>query len=80
MLAALGSLLEDTAVGFDGFPMRFYKEFWDVLGKEVLAIFAEYYEKVSWCRSLNSTFISLIQKEDGVVKIRDFFLISLGSL
>lgn len=74
---ALKCLKEEKAPGPDGFPIRFYIEFWNVLGNDVSRALEEFHSKGALCRSLNSSFITLIPKKPQPVDIRDYWPISL---
>lgn len=63
VMGAINSLCYDKAPGPDGFPMKFYKEFWHEVGKDVMNALEDFHRKDSLCRSLNTLFISLIQKK-----------------
>lgn len=65
ILGALKSMEEDKAPGPDGFPTKFLIACWEVVGKDVLDVFFEFYYKDQWCKSLSATFISLIPKKNG---------------
>lgn len=43
----------------------------------VMAVFADFHAKNSWCRSLNTTFITLIPKKKRAAKLKEFRSISL---
>lgn len=72
VLAELTSMPDDKAPESDTFPMRFYIEFWDVLRLDILATFADFHDKVAWCRRLNSRFIFPIPKKTAAIELRDF--------
>lgn len=81
MLAAICSLKEDKAPGLDGFPIKFYAEFWEVIGEDVMAALNEFNQSVAWCWSLNSSFLAVILKKKGAAEMKDFRPITLlGSL
>lgn len=77
VVTALHSLKEDKAPGPNGFPSRFYVEFWDTIGTDVMEVMREFHESASWCRSLIASFISLIPKKAGVEEIKDYRPISV---
>lgn len=79
VLEALASLKEDNAPGPDGFPMKFYKVFWEVIKDDVMAVLSDFNQRASWCRSLNLNFISLIPKKNGAKVLNDFRPICLLS-
>ena len=67
----------DKALGLDGFSLAFYHHCWEVVERNVLAVFEEFYQHSKFEKSLNATFISLIPKKNGASNIRDFRPISL---
>lgn len=69
--------LKEKAPGPDGFSICFYLEFWDVLGNNVFRALEEFHSKGVLCRSLNSSFITVISKKSQPVDIRDYRPISL---
>ena len=61
--------------------MAFFHHCWQVLEKDVLAFFEEFYQYSKFEKSLNTTFIVLIPKKNYASNIRDFRHISLvGSM
>lgn len=42
VLEALATLKEDKAPGLDGFPMKFYKVFWEVIKDDVMAMLRDF--------------------------------------
>ena len=67
----------DKAPGLDGFSLAFYHHCWEVVERDVLAVFEEFYQHSKFEKSLNATFIALIPKKNGASNIRDFRPISL---
>ena len=67
----------DKAPGLDGFSLAFYHHCWEVVKRDVLAVFEEFYQHSKFEKSLNATFIALIPKKNGASNIRDFRPISL---
>lgn len=72
---ALLSLEEDKAPGPNGFPIKFLLVCWEVVGRDMMAVFEAFHSKDQWCKLLRATFITLILKE-GAVHIKDFRPIS----
>lgn len=70
VLCALNSMEEDKALGPDGFPIKILKVCWEVVGEEVMAVFAKFYTKDSWCKSLSATFLTLIPKKNGLLSLK----------
>ena len=67
----------DKAPGPDGFSLAFYHHCWEVVKRDVLAVFEEFYQHSKFEKSLNATFIALIPKKNGASNIRDFRPIGL---
>ncbi|CAN0871761.1 LINE-1 retrotransposable element ORF2 protein [Linum grandiflorum] len=65
------------APGPDGFQMGFYKTFWEVIKKDVMSAFDDFYANSFMPRWTNSTFVCLIPKKDAVEDIKDLRPISL---
>lgn len=47
------------------FPSMFFKVCWDVVGKEVMAVFEAFHLKDQWCKYLSATFITFVPKKKG---------------
>ena len=67
----------DKALGPDGFSLAFYHHCWEVVDRDVLTAFEEFYQHSKFEKSLNATFITLIPKKNGASNLRDFRPISL---
>lgn len=67
----------DKALGPYDFSMAFFQTCWEVLKKDIMAIFKEFNSRGKFEKSLNATFISLIHKKSDVVGVRDFHPVSL---
>ena len=67
----------DKASGSNGFSLAFYHHCWEVVEKDVLAVFEEFYQHSKFEKSFNATFIALIPKKNSASDIRDFRPISL---
>ena len=61
----LDSFKNDKSPGEDGFTVEFYKFFYDLLGKDLLASFNEAYETNELTISQRRGIITLLPKEDG---------------
>lgn len=77
VIFALNSMEDDKALGYDGFPTKFLKVCWEVVGKDVMAVLVDFHAKNIWCRSLSATFITLIPKKKGAAELKEFRPISL---
>jgi hypothetical protein len=69
----------DKAPGPDGFSMAFFKDCWEIIKGDFMAIFSEFHEQGKFVNCINSTFIVLILKRHGAKEIKDFRPISLVS-
>ena len=67
----------DKAPGPDGFSLFFWQRCWDFVKEEILQMFKEIYDKNSFLKSLNNTFLVLIPKKGGAEDLGDFRPISL---
>ena len=77
IFAALSNCCGDKALGPNDFTMTFWLFCWDVVKPEILGLFREFYLHGTFQRSLNSTFLLLIPKKEGVEDLRDFRPINL---
>ena len=75
--ATLIEINGDKAPSLDGFTTAFWQHCWDIVKEEVLLMFKDFYEKTRFVHSLNSTFIVLVPKKEGVEDIKDFRPIGL---
>lgn len=73
----LNSMEDDKASEPDGFPIKFLKVCWEVIGREAFAALEAFQAHDQWCRSLNATFITLVPKKEGAAVIKDYRPISL---
>ena len=62
VVLALNQINGEKASGPDGFTLAFFHHCWDVVKKEVLDSFQEFYVHETFERSLNLTFVVLIPK------------------
>lgn len=76
---AVCDLSSDKSPGSDGFPLRFYKSFWEVMKIDLMRVVENFYRSSYLDWRLNTTFISLIPKEPGASSLNDFRPISLLS-
>ena len=79
--AALDELNEEKALSPDGFIVAFWQFSWNIVKKDVMAVFKDFFDMGKFVKSLNSTFIVMIPKKEGAEDLKDFRPISLvGSL
>ena len=69
---ALNDLNCEKALGSDGCTNVFWQFSWDVM-----VVFKDFFEMGNFVKSLNSTFMVIIPKKDGVEDFKDFRPISL---
>jgi len=62
----------NKAPGPDGFPAEFYQVFWEVIKKDLLALFSDLYEEKLPLFCLNFGVISLISKTNDAKKIQQY--------
>ena len=77
--AAIWGLNSKGAPGPDGIPVFFYKECWDVVGPEVMAVLEEFRGGRCHMESLNRVYLILLVKTTGAEQIGDFRPISLSN-
>ena len=76
ILHAVRDLQGDKALGLDGFSMAFFHHCWQVVEKDVLAFFEEFYQYSKFEKSLNATLIFLIPKKNYASNMRDFRILA----
>ena len=85
--APFSGKVKDVILGMDGnkapspdsFSWAFFQACWEVLKKDIMAIFPDFHVCGRFKKSLNSTFISLIPKVSRTAELKDFHPISLIS-
>ena len=78
---ALNELNGEKAPNLDGFSLAFWQASWLFVKEDIMGFFKEFYEKGTFTKSINTTFLVLIPKKGGVEDLKDFQPISLvGSL
>lgn len=70
----------DKSPGLDGWTVEFFKDFFDIVGEDLLEMVEESRQKGFISGALNSTFITLIPKTNKPHLFRDFHPISLCNL
>src|ERR1044072_564640 len=71
----------DKSPGPDGFNFRFIKNLWDLLKHDVESKVKEFFDRGTWPKGCNASFISLISKGENPQGLTDYRSISLiGSL
>ena len=74
---ALMEMNGDKALGPDGFTVAFWQSCWDFVKEEIVDLFKEFFDKKSFAKSLNTTFLVLIPKKGGAEDLGDFRPINL---
>ena len=78
---ALNEMDGDKALGPDGFTSTFWQDSWYFVKEEIMDMFHEFFVTGTFTKSINTTFLVLIPKKEGVEDLKDFRPISLlGSL
>jgi hypothetical protein len=57
------NMVGDKAPGPHGFSTAFFQSCWDIVKKDVLAVFHDFHACGSFERSINATFLVLIPKK-----------------
>lgn len=60
------------APGKDGFPVEFFKEYWDIIGGEVVEAITQFFQNGKLLRAINTTTITLIPKVPNPTYVKDF--------
>ena len=76
---AIRGLNSDGAPGPGGFPVFFYRDCWDAVGSEVMAMIEEFWAGRCNMNRLNRAYIILLPKVEGAEQIGDFQPISLSN-
>ncbi|XP_077252938.1 uncharacterized protein LOC143892304 [Tasmannia lanceolata] len=71
------SMNRDKAPGPDGFCLAFFQVCWEYVKGDVMSFFQEFYAGMELDRGTGATFIALVPKVKGAVKVSDFRPISL---
>ena len=67
---AVFQMENNNAPGLDGFPMKFYQHFWEVIEPDLLSLFHEFYCRRLPIHSLNFGIITLLPKKVDATKIQ----------
>lgn len=74
---AIFSCYPEGAPGPDGLPFLFYQKFWNIIKKDVLALFADLYKGELDLYRLKFSLVTLIPKVDDASNMKQFRPISL---
>ena len=77
--AAVWGLNSEGTLGSDGIPLFFYKECWDVIGPEVMAVMEEFHAGRCQMESLNKVYLVFLPKTAGAEYTGNFRPISLSN-
>lgn len=72
MLATIKSSAHDKVTGPDGYTMTFYQFYWEFIETDLLAAMQYYHQHCWMVKSCNASFIALIPKKKGAMKLRDY--------
>ncbi|XP_071718854.1 uncharacterized protein [Rutidosis leptorrhynchoides] len=65
------------APGPDGFNMRFFKKFWDIIKVDVVNAITWFWKNGEFSKGCNASFVTLVPKKSDPITINDFRPISL---
>lgn len=74
---AVFEMSRDKSPGPDGFSMAMFQECWEVIKKDLVEVFREFFENGVINSCTNASFICLIPKKDRSINIKDYRPISL---
>ncbi|KAF7842342.1 ribonuclease H [Senna tora] len=77
---ALNQMKLDGAPGPDGFHVRFYRQFWDIVKGDVLSMLNSFFQNGIMDPKLNMSYITLIPKTLSPQTFKDFRRISLANV
>lgn len=75
--AAVFALGRDKAPGPNGFPLEFFRLFWEEIKLDAMTFTKEFHEKGKLSKQIGASFIVLIAKKAGAENIWDFRPINL---
>lgn len=67
----LRKMVKDKTLGLDGFSMGFFQNCWDVVNGDIMNVFQKLFLVGKFEKSL-ATFIALIPKKIGALKVKDY--------
>ena len=77
---AINGLNTEGAPGPDGMPVFFYKDCWDRVASDVMALMDEFHVGSARMDNRNRAYIALLPKVQGAEQVRDFRPISLSNI
>ena len=75
--AAVYVLATKKAPGPDGFPIMFFRRFWDIVKGDILKLFTQFFNSDVDLRCLNYALMTLALKKEGTSVVNEFLPISL---
>jgi len=79
VLEVVRGMNRDKARGLNRFSIAFFQYCWDVIKKDLMGVFQDFYAHSKFVKSINATFLTLIPKKSGAMDLKDFRPISLVS-
>ncbi|KAF7826284.1 Transposon TX1 uncharacterized 149 kDa protein [Senna tora] len=79
-LVALNQMKLDGAPGPDGFNVRFYRKYWDIVKNDVMSMLSSFFHDGSLSDQLNRSYITLIPKTNAPQSFKDFRPICLANV
>ncbi|XP_071731598.1 uncharacterized protein [Rutidosis leptorrhynchoides] len=79
VLEAIHDCGSSKAPGPDGFNLRFFKKFWDIIKEDVLNAISWFWEKGEFSKGCNASFVTLSPKKSDPITLSDYRPISLIS-
>ena len=70
VVSALRELNGEKALGSDGYTAAFWQFSWDIVKDEVMAVFRDFFVNGKFVKSLNSTFLVMVPKKEGLMTSR----------
>ncbi|KAJ3687618.1 hypothetical protein LUZ61_016782 [Rhynchospora tenuis] len=74
---AIKDLPSGKASGPDGFPIEFYKNFWEIIGNDIMEAFNAFYQGNLALRKINKASITLVPKTQNPISFSQFRPISV---
>ncbi|XP_019238406.1 PREDICTED: uncharacterized protein LOC109218498 [Nicotiana attenuata] len=66
------NLPNDKAPGMDGYPAKFFKEFWPLIGQEVIETVQQFFQTGKLLKEINCTTVTLIPKMKNPSYVKEF--------
>ena len=79
VLAAIKGLNSEGTPSPDGIPVFFYKEFWVLVGPDLMATLHKFHQENHGMEKINKSHVFLLPKCEGVDKVDGFHPISLSN-